>query len=116
MRKGLIMRKNDSKLLRPLILAFRYTTVSIVSCALLSLLAVLTVLLIQYPERLIQMNFSASETTLEQGALIQNDSNWDGVMMGIGIGWVAGGFDPVLCSPVAALLGGIMGHQLDNKQ
>ncbi len=105
------IRKTDSRTLHPVIIACRYTVLSIGLSVLFILLTTLVLILTQHPERVIRMDSSVQSSN--NAPTPQTDTHWDGALSGISIGLIAGGFDPTLCAPAFAILGGIMGYQLD---
>ncbi len=92
----------------------RCVAIAFASCLMFLAVALFTISLVMHPERYIQVSAppaSATEAAVEPG----QDPNWDGALAGAGIGYSYGGYFPFLGAPVTALLGGIIGYQLDKS-
>ncbi len=107
------IRKNDHKTLQPIILACRYTALSILLSLLFLAVVSFVLFLVQHPEQIIHIKRSTSHKAPQTSA--QQDPNWDGAMAGMNLGAITGGFDPIILAPAASIIGGIMGYQLDQK-
>lgn len=78
-------------------------------------LSVFTVSVVVHPARYIKVSAAdvSAQDTASFGA--SEDPNWDGALMGFGLGYAYGGHAPLLGSLLTAVLGGVVGYQLDKS-